>query len=394
MANPPVRGAVLVTNIRGKEGKPGPAGTFVAAHAIPVPADETDLDPILSGPPDARVITFKQPRGLPGTGAVPADEATAAYMAASDSALHSATDEAFGPSAILNPETAQADAVAQVAAEQVALGGPGSLTVVDARGNAGVARPAGWQGVVMWLVEAGQLNPTNWQSGDLVARAQEQFNPLSLPGLVGFWDARELNLSDGAQVKSWPNSVPGMPALSGNGDAVMDRDGMKGYPTVVFNGTSGHLTSGVFPDYSGPLTIYAVAASTRPTLNASKFIFDGVDGGGSPLRAALARTTADEWLVARGSNFTVSGADTSPHVFRVEYRGDATASLFVDGIEIGSGTLSNSTSPVKFTLGGRGDGGGSYMHEGPISALVAVRGLVSPADNIALTAWLRERFGF
>lgn len=268
------------------------------------------------------------------------------------------------------------------------------ITIVDARGNNAAPRPAGWLGQVLWMVTAGQLNPTHWAPGDMVARTTEEFNPLSLPGLVGLWDARTLNLADNAPVTSWPNSVLGMPALTGNGDAVMDRDGMRGFPAVRFNGASGVLTSGLFEEYQGESTVYVVAQSTPAATSGTDFIYDGIRPDGPSLALALARNATGNWVVQRAGSFQLPGADALPHILRVEYRQNSTSTLWVDGVELGSGATNNNVPVVRYTLGGRGDASAANTHVGPIAAFAVIRGRLSPTDDFAFTKWLRERFGF
>lgn len=69
---------------KGDKGDKGRPGTFDTATAVSVPADQPATATI-SGVA-GEIVEFEIPRGLPGTNAVPADSAVAAYIAAPDSA--------------------------------------------------------------------------------------------------------------------------------------------------------------------------------------------------------------------------------------------------------------------------------------------------------------------
>lgn len=77
------------------KGDKGDTGTFADAHAVPVAYDETDLKPIMFGPESKREITFKLPRGLPGSNAVPSDTAVGTYLRAVDSVSRAAFRDAL-----------------------------------------------------------------------------------------------------------------------------------------------------------------------------------------------------------------------------------------------------------------------------------------------------------
>lgn len=70
---------------RGERGPRGPAGTISSATFEAVPADEPGAV-IMSGTEDVKHLHIQVPRGLPGVNAAPADEAVAAYIAATGSA--------------------------------------------------------------------------------------------------------------------------------------------------------------------------------------------------------------------------------------------------------------------------------------------------------------------
>lgn len=92
MALPPY--AQFFANIRGPIGPKGRPGTFDDATAEPVPFDETDIKPIISGD-EGQFVHFKLPRGLPGTNAVANDEAFATYLSSPDTETRQAADAVY-----------------------------------------------------------------------------------------------------------------------------------------------------------------------------------------------------------------------------------------------------------------------------------------------------------
>lgn len=80
---------VGVTRLGSFKGERGRPGTFDDAFAIPVPADTSDIKPIISGP-EGQYVTIKVPRGLPGVNALENDAAIATYMGAPDADTYKA----------------------------------------------------------------------------------------------------------------------------------------------------------------------------------------------------------------------------------------------------------------------------------------------------------------
>lgn len=128
-----------VTKLGSFKGDKGRPGTFDSADAVAVPAG-SPAEAIISGP-EGEHVTFKIPRGLPGTNAVANDVAFAEQVAAVDSQTRAALVSAFGTprQVFVHPDGNDGwdgktwdQAKKTIAAAVSALGSaPGTITLAD-----------------------------------------------------------------------------------------------------------------------------------------------------------------------------------------------------------------------------------------------------------------------
>lgn len=250
-----------------------------------------------------------------------------------------------------------------------------------------------WGGVIIWLVSHQDDSPVNFADGDIVTLVA--FSPLSVPGLAAWFDSIVLDeaLDNGGSVTTWPNLAPGKPAaVAGATHPTFVTGVVNSHPAVQFNGVDGLLTCTLPVGYTGPSAVYLVARSLPATTTGTDFFFDGASTLTPQLQLALARNATNNWAVYNGDSFTKAGATNAVHLFRIDFE-NPLSELFVDGVSLGTGTTDDNRTITKLTLGGRADGATANILDGYICALVYIQGTVSAADDLALSAYLKTRYG-
>lgn len=301
------------------------------------------------------------------------------------------TNDAIMAGVAANPSSAFATELSGTITSIIAETGVG-LTAVDATASLDAPRPA-VGGAVMWLVsqvdyDAG-LYPTFYVDGDIRCRTvivEEEFSPLSVAGVASWFDAQAIAQADASDINSWANGVAGAPAAVpySTTKPKLDIDGLNGRPAVAYV-NNGILTANGFPAYTGPMTIYVVAAATTAD---SDFIIDARNAAAGVLCGAIAKIS-NAWRGQRGAAIVGAAGDTLPHIFR--FIANGTASSFLVGSASTAGSTDLPKEWVDITLGGRADGTSALT--GVIGEVVHVKGLVSAADDAKMMSYLRDRWG-
>jgi hypothetical protein len=123
----------------------------------------------------------------------------------------------------------------------------------------------------------------------LDAKVGTSFDPSTITGLLGWWKADALSLSDGDAVASWTdsssNSNPWVQATGGN-KPIYKTDGMNGRPAVVFDGSTSFMTNSM----SHAAADYVILAA---------LVYDG-----QGVNHYLLDNTTDRFICALGDNNT------------------------------------------------------------------------------------------
>lgn len=151
---------------------------------------------------------------------------------------------------------------------------------------------------------------------------------------IAQYDARDLSLSEGESVSTWPDNSANGYDLSGTGPVYRDSD-INGNPAVEFDGTDDILTISFPSNVPQPLTIISVTKT------------DIVDGGGN-LRGVVGAETNRSWYSepAGGNNYNIDAGssgvqggtpNSNPTLLTAIF--DLTTKLREDGTEIISDSL-------------------------------------------------------
>lgn len=332
----------------------------------------------------------------PGVVRAALDLAAAELLDDPDSAFRARQTASFGAPAIRNPETEQNAAVVEVV-EGVLGGGVDSLMqTIDARGVPSASRPA--SGRVLWLINDGESDPVHVQSGDVVMQVgvvELSWTPaLGVPGMVGWFDAQALGLSDGAAVPSWPNLAPsGNPLLQPTAGAqpVVDVDKINGHPAVIADGTNDYLTFDC-PDYTGPITLYVVAGTDLADNAAgSDFLIGAANAGTSTLRMDLYRTAAEAYNLARGSILTSPDAAwTTGHKLIKAVGNGGSSSISVNGSSVATGNVGTNPEVTRYNVFSRSDAANFFP--GYLGELIIVHGTVDAPTDEKIRTYLAARW--
>ncbi|WP_431796494.1 hypothetical protein [Microbacterium enclense] len=296
--------------------------------------------------------------GLPATGAVPTDAAIATYLRAQGSQTNTAFREVFG----------------------------GSLQVVNYGSNPLTPRPAGIR-VVLWLRDQ-DVHPAFVENNDIVlwGGVGAPWAMENVPGMVGLFRARSLELADGANVTSLPNLVPGgTAALPINSIPTFKVDGINGHPSVRFPNQGVLRTTG-YSAWDGEHNIFMIVKATDNTT--TDFVFDATDSTLAPLKLAIGRNTTN-WIIQRGTAITGRSADGRAVLIHARFDGadqGTAGSSNVNRAGPISGTFGAAVAVDRYTLGGRGDNTNKLT--GDIADVAIVRGPISELNATRISELL------
>jgi hypothetical protein len=235
---------------------------------------------------------------------------------------------------------------------------------------------------VLWLGDQ-DVHPAFVENNDIVlwGGVGAPWSIENVPGLVGLFRARSLELDDGASVTAGvPNLVPGgTAALPINSIPTFDIDGMNGHPMIAHPNQGGLRTTG-YSAWDGEHNIFMVVKATDATT--TDFVFDATDSTLAALKLAIGRT-ATNWIIQRGSAITGRSADGRGVLVHARFDGGAstTGSININRAGPIGGSFGAAVAVDRYTIGVRGDntnkltGGWADLAivRGPISELNATR---------------------
>ncbi|MEU4016167.1 hypothetical protein AB0E56_12990 [Microbacterium sp. NPDC028030] len=383
-------GVTQLGTFQGVPGEKGDTGTIASAGATSVPAGEAAAV-VMTGPEDDKHAEFFIPRGLPGVNAVENDEAVSTYVTAEDSETRQAIDATVGPSAILNPETAQSNAV-QTLIDGSLLPFQGALRTVYAGADLSTPRPD-YAGPILWYVTVnGQ--PANAIDGDSFhyVAPEAVWTPIDIPTLWAWYDPTLLGIADGSTVTSLPDQSPNARHLNViQGTPTLSMTGLNGTKAVSFNGAS-RLMRELTTVLSGPITIFTVFRATG--VAGTQTVVGGRTAPASTARQLLYRSvSANVFGMNRGTLLpgTGLGSDSNIHVAVATLNG-ASSSLALDGTPWVSGDA-GAVDLDRISLGVSPNTAGADFLTGYVGGVIIMTG-VADADTITkATAFLRGRHG-
>lgn len=207
----------------------------------------------------------------------------------------------------------------------------------------------------------------------------------TVPGLTAHFDARTLDLADGANVTSWPNLIAGRtPAVPIDSIPTMKTDGINGHKSVRFP-NQGVLRDTGYAPYAGEHNVFIVAKATDATT--TDFVFDATDAAGTALKAAIGRN-ATNWIIQRGTSVVGRSADGTAVLLHARFDAGTTGSLTVNDGTPATGALAAPIAVDRYTYGGRADNGNKLS--GDIGEIIIIRGAVSETNRAQITAMMLQ----
>ena len=171
--------------------------------------------------------------------------------------------------------------------------------------------------------------------GDVVFSAAPSIP--DIPNLIARYDARNLSLSDGQTVTSWPDEVASAD-LSAVSNPQYMASGINGVPAVEYDGVNDRHDGSFATTISEPYSIFLSGRlKTRNTGSPKIAYADNPVPGSGFLGFEIDNTTGSyEWKINGGIPDTLLGTnDTTAHIFSTIFSG-GTGSLRVDSSNVGS----------------------------------------------------------
>lgn len=341
--------------------------------------------------PDERGAVIHIPLPLPGPETVNNDDATELLLL-NPTKTRAAAESVFGPAAILNPETAMNAAVAEVA-DSVIGGAASLLKVVNAVGEPGTPRPA-WAGVVLWLVDLGELEPAHFQPGDIIAQATETgWTPAwGVDDMAAWFDASTI---PAGSLTRWDNKAGPADFEAPSSAPTVVAGKINGRPAVVSDGTSSYMEMVLATPYTGTVSVFAVGGTdTADNPAGTDFLWNAASGSGTDQRASLARDTDEAYVANRNVGFTLNSANgaftAGVHVIEARYEG-AASYVHVDGSVVASGNLGASVPEIaKWGILARNDTAGFDAFF--IGEMIIVHGDVTAATRTRILTYLTDKW--
>ncbi len=228
--------------------------------------------------------------------------------------------------------------------------------------------------------------------------------PLTVAGLLGWWKADALALSDNAPVSAWLDS-------SGNGHTMTQGTGsqqplykataINGHPGVRFDGTDDFLT--LAPAFAnGQLSLFIVVnrasvATIGPIVEwddpTDPFFYQyhnwNYDAGDKMFANVV--TTSGGFIHSPGGSLVVAG---TPYIHSL-YAGTSTTELWKNGsIVSGPGSLTGNVrydGPMNF--GHRLWTGGPLYWAGDIGEVILYNSFIASADRTSILSYLSSKWG-
>jgi len=210
------------------------------------------------------------------------------------------------------------------------------------------------------------------------------FNPKSIAGLQGWWDAADaatVTISTG--VSEWRdksgNDRHASQGTGNNQPAYTNQ--LNGRNVITFDGSNDSLLTTSF-SLSQPYTLFAVAR--RSGGGASNF-YDRVGNGAS------LGSFGGVFYIFAGTGLNGPSQDIDWHIFNAEHSGSN--SVFrVDGQDSASGNAGTQAISDGLRFGANGAGSGSFLN-GDIAEILLYNVIASTAQRNAILSYLDKKWG-
>jgi hypothetical protein len=197
-------------------------------------------------------------------------------------------------------------------------------------------------------------------------------------GLIGWYAADSLPLSDGAAVSSWPDgssAAIGLVTGTGGTAPTFKANQVNYHPAVLFNGTSDFL-QGTNPALTKqPLTVFAVFSSTSGNRL----------WGAQGIRLMQGGVT----VIYAGTGFSGPTVSAGFHYGTFIVNG-ASSQVRIDGAVAASGDAGANTPSTTFAIGSEGDN--AQWWGGDIAEVLMYNGVLSPTDIATVEAYLNSKY--
>lgn len=323
----------------------------------------------------------------------PVQAALAGDMANDTTVVGGLVSAAFGPAAILNPETDQSNAVQSLIDGSLAAFSPADqLKVVQFGDDLSTARPD-HSGPVMWV---GTIDgqPANALDGDFTIYylPDPVWTPIDIPTLWAWYDPTLLSLADGSTVTALPDQSPNGRHLNvTQGTPTMATTGLNGTKSIAFNGSS-RLMRELTTHLTGAITVFVAFKATGAS--GTQTVVGGRTATAGAARQLIYRSiTANVFGMNRGTLLpgTGLGSDSDVHV-AVAILNGASSSLKLDTVAWVSGDA-GSADLDRISLGVSPNTAGADFLTGNVGGVIIMTG-VADADTITkATDFLRGKHG-
>jgi len=168
------------------------------------------------------------------------------------------------------------------------------------------------------------------------------------------YDARNLSLTDGAEVSSWPDEVASADLSIGSGSPTYVANGINGVPAVSYDGDR-HDAS-FASSISDPYSVFFSGQLQTRNSNSIAYSDNPVPGSGFVGLEIANGFGSYEWKVNGTGDPTLSTNDTNPHIFSNIFA-SGTGELRVDSSKVASKNASSDSNDLNgISLAERSDG--------------------------------------
>lgn len=209
------------------------------------------------------------------------------------------------------------------------------------------------------------------------------FNPLSISGLEGWWDAADAStVTIATGVSEWRDkSGNGRHASQGTGNNQPDYTGtLNGRKIITFDGTNDSLATTSF-SVSQPYSLIMVA---RRTGGGVANFYDRLDAGPS------LGTFAGLFFIFVTSGLNGPAQDTNYHIFHAKHNGAASVFRF-DKADFATGNPGTAALNAGIRFGARSDGAGNFL-AGSIAEILFYSKILTDAEQAAAETYLSNKW--
>lgn len=209
------------------------------------------------------------------------------------------------------------------------------------------------------------------------------------PGYLAWWNSDTLTGSNGSKVASWVDSSSNAINLTQNfsgAQPVLEVSMKNGRNCLLFNGSSSYMTENTTGNVSQPLEIFTVALPATTSFNG---MVNG-NSAGSPFGYGIFNG-AYGLLAGDGLGGGTAAANWS--VLTGVYNG-STSTAYVNGNQVITPAYAGGETMGGFCLGAMFNGSPEYFWNGYIGDVIIYTNILSTANQQAVEAGLRAKYGF